>query len=616
MGSGNIKGITITFSADTKKLDKELREVEKKTRGIDKELNAVNKALKFNPTSIELWREKQNLLNQKITETKKKLDILKKQQKAMEDAGVDKQSVEYQKLQRQIIETESKLKSFKKELKQIEHVNLKVLSEQFKKAGDALQEAGRNMKELSMAGAAVVATLGTMTAAAAKNADQLNTLSKRYGISTKELQKYALTAGLVDVDLETVTKSHVKLEKTMYSAAQGSKTNAAYFEKLGVSITDANGELRSSDEVFNDTIAALGKMENETERDAVAMALMGKSAAELNPLIEDGGKTYAETAALMQKYGLDFIDQETLDKSNEFQDKIDQIKLMGTLAYQTLGAKLAEYLLPALEKVVDWVGRLANWLSNLDPRLLTIIGAIGGVVAAAAPLLIGLGKMATGVSALINLIGVIGPAIAGIVAALGPVVLAIGSVIAIGVLLYKNWDTIKARAIAFKDKVINTFNQFKAKVTSIFNAVKNAIVTPIQSAIDIVKNAIERIKSIINGAKLQLPKFKLPHFKINGGKLPWGIGGQGTPPKISVDWYAKGGIFDAASIIGVGEKGPEAVVPLDTLWKKLDAIAAAGGGGATVINVYGSDNMSVNELAAEVERRIIQQQKRRTLAWQ
>ena len=614
--AGNIKGITIEFRGDTTKLDKALRQVEKETRTIDKELNAVNKALKFNPTNIDLWREKQSLLTKKIEETNDKLKLLKQQQKAMEEAGVDKQSIEYQKLQREIIETESKLKSFKKELRQVGNVNLKALSEQFKKAGDALQKAGQSMKELSVAGAAVVATLGTMTAAAAKNADQLNTLSKRYGISTKELQKYALTAGLVDVDLETVTKSHVKLEKTMYSAAQGSKTNAAYFEKLGVSIYDANGNLRSSDEVFNDTIAALGKMENETERDAVAMALMGKSAAELNPLIEDGGKTYAETAALMQKYGLDFIDQETLDKSNEFQDKIDQIKLMGTLAYQTLGAKLAEYLLPALEKVVDWVGRLANWLSNLDPRLLTIIGAIGGVVAAAAPLLIGLGKVATGVGALINLMGVLGPAIAGIVAALGPVVLAIGSVIAIGVLLYKNWDTIKARAIAFKDKVINTFNQFKAKVTSIFNAVKNAIVTPIQSAIDIVKNAIERIKSIINGAKLQLPKFKLPHFKINGGKLPWGIGGQGTPPKISVDWYAKGGIFDAASIIGVGEKGPEAVVPLDTLWKKLDAIAAAGGGGATVINVYGSDNMSVNELAAEVERRIIQQQKRRTLAWQ
>ena len=613
--AGNIKGITIEFRGDTTKLDKALRQVEKETRAIDNELKNVNKALKFNPTNIDLWREKQTLLTKKIEETSDKLKLLKQQQKAMEEAGVDKQSLEYQKLQREIIETESKLKSFKKELRQIGNVNLKALSEQFKKAGDALQEAGRNMKELSMAGAAVVATLGAMTTAAAKNADTLNTLSKRYGISTKELQKYALTAGLVDVDVETITKSHVKLEKTMYSAAQGSKTNAAYFDKLGVSIYDANGNLRSSDEVFNDTIAALGKMENETERDAVAMALMGKSAAELNPLIEDGGKTYAETAALMQKYGLDFIDQDTLDKANEFQDRIDQIKMMGTLAYQTLGAKLAEYLLPALEKVVDWVGRLANWLSKLDPKLLAIIGAIGGVVAAAAPLLIGLGKVATGVGALINLMGVLGPAIAGIVAALGPVVLAIGSVIAIGVLLYKNWDTIKARAIALKDKIVKTFNEIKAKVTSIFNAIKDAIMKPIQTAVDFVKNAIDKIKGFFSGVKITAPHIPMPHFKITPSG--WKIGDllKGSIPKLGIDWYAKGGIFDRPTIAGIGEKGAEAVIPLDTLWKKLDAIAAAGGG-STVINVYGSDNMSVNELAAEVERRIIQQQKRRTLAWQ
>ena len=317
----------------------------------------------------------------------------------------------------------------------------------------------------------------------------------------------------------------------------------------------------------------------------------------------------------MQKYGLDFIDQDTLDKANEFQDRIDQIKMMGTLAYQTLGAKLAEYLLPALEKVVDWVGRLANWLSKLDPKLLAIIGAIGGVVAAAAPLLIGLGKVATGVGALINLMGVLGPAIAGIVAALGPVVLAIGSVIAIGVLLYKNWDTIKARAIALKDKIVKTFNEIKAKVTSIFNAIKDAIMKPIQTAVDFVKNAIDKIKGFFSGVKITAPHIPMPHFKITPSG--WKIGDllKGSIPKLGIDWYAKGGIFDRPTIAGIGEKGAEAVIPLDTLWKKLDAIAAAGGG-STVINVYGSDNMSVNELAAEVERRIIQQQKRRTLAWQ
>ena len=107
---------------------------------------------------------------------------------------------------------------------------------------------------------------------------------------------------------------------------------------------------------------------------------------------------------------------------------------------------------------------------------------------------------------------------------------------------------------------------------------------------------------------------KLPHFKVSGGVAPWGIGGKGSKPSISVDWYAKGGIFDSPHLIGIGEAGPEAVVPLDKLWDKLDNIAATSG--AVVVNVYGSDNMSVNDLAAAVEQRLIQMQKRRTLAWQ
>ena len=151
----------------------------------------------------------------------------------------------------------------------------------------------------------------------------------------------------------------------------------------------------------------------------------------------------------------------------------------------------------------------------------------------------------------------------------------------------------------------------------VWNSIKNAITSPITNAWNTVKSIIQKIKGIF---PLKLGKIfsgiKLPHFKISGGKIPWGIGGKGTAPKINVEWYKKGGIFDSPSLIGIGEAGAEAVVPLDTLWKKLDNIAEASAGGAIVVNVYGSDNMSVNELAAAVEQRLIQMQKRRTMAWQ
>lgn len=564
--AGNIRGITIEFSGDTTKLDKALREINNKTKSLDKELKQVDKALKFNPTSVELWRQKQQLLTQKVEETRKKLDALKQAQAQMDASGVEKNSQEYRQLQREIIVTENQVKTFEGQLRKIGNVNLRATSEQFKEMGNKLTSAGQAMRGISTAAAAVTAAIGALTVKSGKWADDMNTMSKVYSISTRDLQQYSAAADLVDVSVETIAKSHVKLEKNMLSAANGSKNQAAAFEALGVSVTNADGSLRDGDAVWQDTIKALGSLENETKRDALAMQLMGRSAAELNPLIEDGGETYKQVSDTMAKYGLDFIDQETLDQANQFNDSLDMMKAIGMVAFQQLGTQLAAYLAPAMEKVVDVVGRLANWFSNLSPRTQAIIAGIAAVVAVVSPLLIGLGKVSFAISSIMSLVATLGPAIGGIVASLGPVILIIGAVVAAGVLLYKNWDTIKAKAIAFKDMVVATFNDFKTKVTTTFNNIKNAIVTPIQTAIDTAKRIIDKVKSWfpIKVGNL-LSGLKLPHFKLSG---EFSLKNK-TVPHLSVDWYANGGIFDSPTIAGIGEAGAEAVVPLDRFWDEI-----------------------------------------------
>ena len=604
--AGNIKGITIEFQGDTSRLDQALRKIKNSTRDIDSELRKVDKALKFNPTSVELWRQKQELLKQKIAETEKNLKDLKNIQAQMDAQGVDKQSEAYRTVQREIVEAESKLKTFKAQLAQIGNVNLKAASEQFKQWGTQLENAGRAMQGISMAAGAVAGAIGALAVKSGQWADDLNTMSKQYSIGTGDLQKYAAAADLVDTSVETIAKSHVKLEKQMLSASQGSKNTVAAFDALGVSYKNADGSLRDSDTVWQETISALGKLENETERDAYAMQLMGRSASELNPLIEDNGETYKMVSDTFSKYGLDYIDQDTLDKANQFNDSLDTIKAIGLVTFQSLGTELAGYLAPALSKVVEWVGKLAQWLSTLSPEVLTVIGIIAMVVAAIAPVLIVLGKLAMGISSILNLANMLGVGVGALAGPFGIALAAIAAIIAIGVLLYKNWDTIKAKAAeikanliatwnSIKTSVVNTINTLKNTITSVFssikstaisiwNGIKTAIVSPISNAYNTVKGWIDKIKNLfpLKVGKI-FTNLKVPHIKVSGGKAPFGIGGKGSAPSINVDWYAQGGIFTRPTLLsngnriaGVGEAGPEAVLPISKLQEMVDFGNAPG----------------------------------------
>jgi hypothetical protein len=172
------------------------------------------------------------------------------------------------------------------------------------------------------------------------------------------------------------------------------------------------------------------------------------------------------------------------------------------------------------------------------------------------------------------------------------------------------WNGIKAMAVEkAKDMVtgiVHGIQGLRARVSSVFNGVKTAIMTPVNAARDAVRGAIDRIKSIINGAHLSLPHFALPHFRINGGKLPWGIGGKGTPPSINVDWYARGGWIDNPTLLaGVGERGGEFVWPsyAPYLDRYADALAARmGGTGGVTVNLTYNGSGDADELVRTLTR--------------
>lgn len=184
--AGQIKGITIEFRGDTTSLDKALRKVKTDTKDVDRQLSAVNKSLKFNPKNVELLTQKQGLLREKVTQTQKSLEDLRKIQSQMDASGVSKQSAEYQQVRREIIETESKLKHFQAEAQKLANVKLTAfkaqldeMSNKFKTAGDTLT------KYVTLP----LAALGSASAVAFNGVqDSLNIVTKLTGASGKDLE--------------------------------------------------------------------------------------------------------------------------------------------------------------------------------------------------------------------------------------------------------------------------------------------------------------------------------------------------------------------------------------------------------------------------------------------
>ena len=162
--------------------------------------------------------------------------------------------------------------------------------------------------------------------------------------------------------------------------------------------------------------------------------------------------------------------------------------------------------------------------------------------------------------------------------------------------LSETWDAIKTAvgdAVQnVKDKVEGAFNAIKDTATTVWESIKTAIETPINAAREAVKNAIDKIKGFFD-FEFKWPHIPLPHFSITGSLNPldWLSGGL---PSIGVEWYAKGGIVDGATLIGAGEKGPEAIIPLyepyfskwgDMIAERMDV------GGGTVNNYYIDGNL-------------------------
>lgn len=325
----------------TKTFGENSEEARRAAAELNSQKNAVEKAEKaYNGYQVQL-----NNTQAELNKTTKKLGETEKAAKDLKNLKLKDLMPE-----RVAKEVEKVAKSFAKVATQAG----KAAAAAAKIGGQAITKSFQaGTKALTAYGSAAVAA-GTaiikMTGDAAKAADDLNTMSKQTGLSTEQLQKMQYAADLIDVDVETITGSMAKLTKNMTS---NSEAVTGAFEKLGVSVRDdVTGELRKNEDVFNDIIAALGTVENETERDNLAMQVFGKSAQELNPLILGGAEALKQLGDEAEASGL-ILSQSALNDLNAYNDSLDKLKANAAAS----GNIIATAFAPRLKVLTDSIGK-------------------------------------------------------------------------------------------------------------------------------------------------------------------------------------------------------------------------------------------------------------------
>lgn len=246
-----------------------------------------------------------------------------------------------------------------------------------------------------------VSDLTKMTLDVAAQIDEYLTESTITGVSTEMLQAWDYAAPLIDTDAETIKDAMTKITKAMGDAQDGNKSTQAAFADLGVSITDADGQLRSAEAVFYDVIDALGSVENGTQRDAAAMALMGRNAQELNPLISQGSKALVDLGAAAEETGY-ILDQDQIKKLGELDDAYQKLQLTIEANRKQMAADFAPAAVEAMKLFSDAVSTAGDMLerSGLIENLASIIESLIDILRTGGDILTGIPGFNTALDAL------------------------------------------------------------------------------------------------------------------------------------------------------------------------------------------------------------------------
>jgi len=358
--------------------------------------------------------------------------------------------------------------------------------------GGKMQKVGGNMTKYitaPMAGAA-----GAFVVAAKKNgdyADSILDLESVTGMSTSAIQEWQAVADKAGTNTDAVTNASEQLTKGMSRGAEGSADMRTAFEKLGLSMDSIKA--MTPDEKMETIMNALGGVEDASMRAELGNRLFRNGFKDLAPILDMSKEKIDATKQAAIESG-QVMSGEGLQNANAFRESMVELKGAFVGAGRDIMAKfmpiikddlipfILDKAVPAILEFADFIGGLIDKFNNLSPTTKKFIGKAVLLLAALGPIISVVGTLIT-----------VGSSLAGgfllLTSPIGLAIAAIGLIIAAGVLLYKNWDTVKEKVGQLKDKIVTIFENIK-------NAIKEKIDNAIQKVKDKFNEALDFVKGL------------------------------------------------------------------------------------------------------------------------
>ena len=409
---------TTIFRADISQFSSSAQQLNNYVKTINSEFNLATASMDKWSDNTDGLTAKLKQLNGVLEAQKARLNSLEAEYAQLQKEGKENTS-QGQRLYKQIVDQQTAVKKTEKDinrysasLSDLQKAGVKTtaelndLTKAQEKQGETAKAVGASIAKgitasIATLGATAVATgvaIAKMTSNVAKNGDEIDKESQKLSISAESYQELSYAMERSGADIADLTKGIRTITSELAKIEDGADGAGESFAKLGIDVKNADGSMKTNEQVLFDTIDALSKMANETQRDALAQEIFGRSSAELKPLLNAGAEGIQALMQEAKDYGMVMSD-EAVKASASFSDSLLRLKGSAT----GLSASLLSDLIPSFsgvmdgfsdmlagidggqEKMADGIKNLIKQINSLIPSAVDIIKTIADAVLQEAP---------------------------------------------------------------------------------------------------------------------------------------------------------------------------------------------------------------------------------------